>query len=392
MRALHIINGAATRVGGSAVFAVELCRALQDSGVDCTLLATDQTTVPDHATAPRATRADLPAAAEGLDVRLFEVPRGHRIVFSPGLARAAREEARRADVVHIHGLRLYPHWAGGRAAQAAHKPYVVTLHGTLDPWMRLQNPGRKRLADTLWQTRHLERASAIHVLTEVEARNVADIAAAVPRVVVPAGLTDPPPADASAVSAFRERMGATEAAPLITFVGRVAEKKGVDVLIESLAILRATGWPHARLVIVGQDDEGLTAGLLEQAARLRLTDAVSFTGPLFGAELWAAVRAADVWALPSQTENFGVAVLEACAAGLPVVCSAGVGVAEAAQLAGACVIAERTADGFASAIARILDDRAYADALRAAGPRFAQHYSWPSVAGAMREAYTRVMA
>jgi glycosyltransferase involved in cell wall biosynthesis len=368
------------------VFAVELCKALEGEGVDCTLLSSDQTTLPDRADTPRATHDDLPAAAAGLDVRIFPVRYINRLVITPELSREARREARRADVIHVHSLWLYPQWAAGRAARAAKRPYVVSVHGALDAWMRKQNPGRKAVVDTTWQRRFLRNADALHVLSDAEVRNIADIAPAVPRILAPFGLTEPPPADEAASAAFRAGIGVRTDQRLIAFVGRVAEKKGVDVLIESFALLRSTTAPDAHLAIVGPD-ENMTAQLKQLAQRLGVTDAVSFTGALYGADLWASIRAADVWALPSQTENFSIAVVEACAAGVPVVCSPGVGAAEAGRAAGAVDIAERTPQDFAAALTRILTDDVHAAALRAAGPVFASSFGWPAIARTMRAGY-----
>ena len=108
--------------------------------------------------------------------------------------------------------------------------------------------------------------------------------------------------------------------PVVLFLGRVAAKKRVETLVQALAsdALRATG---AHLVIAGPDSEGLVTGLRRRAAELGLAHRVHFPGMVSGNDKAAILSRATVWALPSIGENFGIAVVEALAAGTAVVVS-----------------------------------------------------------------------
>lgn len=387
MRVLHVINGAALRVGGSAVFAAGLCRALAAKDIDVTLLATDQATVPDSATAPRATTSDLPPDAEGLDFRLFATERAHRLCYCPALGEAIRAEVPRADIVHVHNFYLYPQITAERTALRAGRPYVVSPHGVLNPWLRNQNRARKLVIDTLAQRRLLDKATALHFLTSDELSNGADVAPEVPRIVAPSGLSALPAAAPGASATFRDQLPGDPQAPLILSTGRVADLKGIDILIDALALVRAEAAPTARLAVVGPDDEGIVDRLSAQAAAAGLAGALHFCGPLYGADLSAALGAGDVWALASRSESFGIAAVEACAAGLPVVCSPGVGVGSTLAEGGAAVTAERAPEAFAQELGRLLTDRAWAQQLSAAGPEVAARFTWSVAADAMAAGY-----
>jgi hypothetical protein len=107
------------------------------------------------------------------------------------------------------------------------------------------------------------------------------------------------------------------------YLGRLSHKKGLDILIRAFAIARRDG-PACRLAIVGPDDEGLTVELSALARREGVADHVVFTGMLSGVEKLDALAAASIWALPSHTENFGIAAAEAFAAGRATVIKAAV--------------------------------------------------------------------
>ena len=145
----------------------------------------------------------------------------------------------------------------------------------------------------------------------------------------------PPPAD----------FGGT---PVVLSLGRIAAKKGLDVLIRAFAAV-ASRFEGARLVLAGPDDEDLRPELEALAEREGVDGRVVFPGMLHGPEKLAALAAADVWALPSHTENFGIAVMEALAAGVATVISPAVNLAGEIERAGAGLVAEATPEAFAGA-------------------------------------------
>jgi glycosyltransferase involved in cell wall biosynthesis len=391
MRVLQVIPGLSTRTGGPPVAVVESSLALNRCGVETTVFATDMAQAASARAHDRIDPRDLPAGAEALDLRLFPARWPYRLVFSPELYRAVADRAREFDVVHIHSLFLFPQFAAYRGARNGGVPYVVSPRGSLDPYLRQRSRPAKAIADALWQRGMLEGASALHLTSDEEARLVRDVARRVPRAVIPNGIhwSDyqylPPAGD------FRARWLGGDDAPVVLYLGRLSHKKGLDVLIRAFAIARHTA-PEARLVIAGPDDEALQRALEAIAAREGVADRVTFTGMLRGREKMAALAAARAWALPSHSENFGIAVLEAMAAGLPVIVSPGVNIAPEIAAADAGVVCEQTAEAFGREIADLLRDDARCAVLGRRGREFARRYDWDSVAPRLAAMYEQAAA
>jgi glycosyltransferase involved in cell wall biosynthesis len=391
MRVLQVIPNLAARIGGPAVSVVESSLALAECGVGTTIFATDLAEAASAASHRRVTAADLPRGAKALDVRLYAARRPQRLAFSPELWGALHEHAREYDVVHIHSLFLFPQFAAYRAARAAGVPYVVSPRGALDPHLRRRSRAVKAINDAVWQRAMLDGAARLHVTSDEEARLLSDVAPGVPRAVTPNGIRWCDFQDLPDGREFRSRSLEGHEGPVVMYLGRLSHKKGLDVLIRAFAMARRDV-PEARLAIVGPDDEGLTPALAALARREGVAGAVTFAGMLRGRDKLTALAAADVWALPSHSENFGVAVAEALAAGRAVVVAPGVNIAAEIARAGAGVVSGLSAEAFAEAIVSLLRDEAMRRRLGAAGRGFARRYDWANVGPQLARMYEEVAA
>jgi glycosyltransferase involved in cell wall biosynthesis len=289
----------------------------------------------------------------------------------------------------VHSVYLHPVVAAFRACRRSGTPYLVSPHGSFDPWHRNQRRGRKGLAHLVWLDRMLRGAAALHFATAEEARLAADLAPQVSRVIVPAGLDLAAFRDLPAADDFRTRYLNGCPGPVVLNIGRLSEKKGHDVLVEAFSIA-ARDRTDARLVLVGPDDEGLQARLSELAAESGIRDRIVFTGMLRGKEKLGALAAADVWALPSATENFGVAVIEALAAGVPTIVSPAVNVAADLAAAGAGVVCERTPEAFGRELVALLDDDERRRSLSRRGREFAKRFDTPALAPRWAQVYASI--
>jgi glycosyltransferase involved in cell wall biosynthesis len=388
MRVLHVVPSLAARTGGPAIFVAESCHAVAALGVETAVYTT---TIRGPAASGRSGPAgnDLPAAAEGLDVRRFPVRRPVRFVRAPALRHALRAAVADFDVVHVHSLYLYTTLAAGRAAAAAGRPYVVTPHGALDPWIRRRGRVRKAVADLLWQRRLLRGAAALHVATIGEERAGGDVAPSLRRIVVPYGIHCSRFAGASDGERFRQEFMDGATGPIVANIGRISAKKRLDVLIRAVA--RARERADVRLAIVGPDDENLTGRLREVAATLGIGGAVAFTGPLYGPDMLRALAAARVWALPSAAENFAIAAVEAMAAGVPAVISDAMDIAPDVAAAQAGLVCKGAAEPLATAILRLIEDEPLHARLAEAGRAFAQGYDWSVVAPQLVRMYQDIV-
>src|SRR5262249_22536991 len=174
------------------------------------------------------------------------------------------------DLVHLHSVFLWPTWAAARFSRKAHTPYVVSPRGML---VKELIGRRQRLVKSAWirliEQSNLERASAIHVTSELEAAELARFKWRLPQVArIPYRLDGPEIGD-RAVSTDVESL--TDHQPLVLFLGRLSWKKGLDRLLWAFA---RTDRGH--LAVVGPDDENLLPRLRELALNLGIGDRVKF--------------------------------------------------------------------------------------------------------------------
>lgn len=387
---LHVIPALSARIGGPAVSVVEASVRLNGLGLETTIFTTDMA-LP-QATKPRrrVARSEFPSGAEGLDVRVFPAQQPYRMAYSRALTRALKAEAKRFDVIHIDMLFHLPALAAFRRARKIGRPYIVSPVGSLDPKLRGRSRGAKAINDLLWQRRLMDSATLIHYKTAEEQRLCEDLAFRAPSAVVPNGVNLAAFRGAGGGRDFRKNhLGGAEGAVIMN-VGRIAYKKRLDRLIRAFAALRPMAVP-ATLAIVGPDDEGLGAELMQLARTLGVADRVYFTGVVNGSDRCAALAAADVWVLPSDTENFGNAIVEALAAGVPVVITPGVNLSTSIDKAGAGRVCSTDPDSVANEIQLILDDPVLAKRISAAGREFAASYDWDVVAPQLRAMYARAV-
>lgn len=387
MKLLHVVPSLSARTGGPAIAVAQSSSALRARGVDVTIFATDMgraSSAPHRA----VTASALPSGLDNVDVRLFPVRPPHRMAFSPAMLAALRHEVRRFDVVHIHSLFLFPQFAAFQQARRCGVPYIVSPRGALDPHLRIRSQGVKALAHALWQGSMLVNAAALHFTSREEARLASDVAPRTPRAIVSNGIDWQAYRSLPSGTAFRERRLQRTDGPLVLYMGRISHKKGIDVLVRAFAlVLRDV--PHATLVIAGPDDEGLSPSLARLAAAEGVAGRVVFAGMLHGGQRLEALAAADVFALPSATENFANALVEALAAGCPCVISPGVNISAEIEAAAAAAVAEASPARFASAIVRLLADPAGAAAMGERAAQYARRYDWDAVAPQMIGMYER---
>jgi glycosyltransferase involved in cell wall biosynthesis len=391
MRVLQVIPSVAQSTGGPAVFAVQIARVLGSRGIENTIYSTDLAYPAQTSSSQRVTPDEMVSGASAVDLQLFPVRQPYRFAYSPGLARALRQNAGRYDVVHFHSIFLHPGVAAYRAARRAGVPYLISLHGSLDPWQRRRRRLRKMLVNLAWVKSMLASAAVIHVDTDEEARRASDVVPGVPRVIVPPGIDWaelqelPPPAE------FRSRYLNGHDGPVVLNVARIAENKGHDLLIRAFATI-AGDRPDARLVFVGPDNEGRMEGLVRLASEQGVRDRVVFTGMVSDAEKRSALAATSVWALPSLAEAFGIAVMEALAGGLPTVISPSVNIAPEVEAARAGVVCELTPEAFAREILALVGDPQRREELGARARDFARRFDWGALAPRWIEAYERAAA
>ena len=304
-----------------------------------------------------------------------------------------KREINKYDLVHVHGLYRFPPTYASHRARKQNVPYVITPHGSLDPFL-YRRSSRNLLLKRLWERwfdlPNLHGASAIHYTSEDERERAAFLKLRAPSFVVPIGLDWARFASLPARGAFRAQLGIGEA-PLVLFLSRLNFKKGLDLLVPAFAKVRAC-FPDAVLALVGPDNEGYGAKVRGWVAEQGLVDAVRFVDHIEGEQVLQAYVDADVFALPSYTENFGMVVAESLACATPVVISDQVNIHGEVSGAGAGLVTRCDAGEVAEALCVLLADAPRRAALGAAGRELVQRqWTWDVVARQLTTEYERVI-
>lgn len=391
VRILHVLPLITARAGGPVAFATEGAEALAALGVRSTLFATDLGHGPASGQWRPVEPDELPSNVDQLDLHLFPVRPPRRLARSPSMSARLGQVVGEFDLLHIHSLWLYPQFAAQRAARRGGVPYVVSPHGALDPYLRRYGRVRKAITDQAWQRRMLDKAALLHITTAQEGKLIADIAPQTPRGIVPVGISTERLLARGDGERFRRKHLPGRRGDIVLFLGRVTYKKGIDVLIRSFAHV-AREIEDATLVVAGPDDERLRPSLEEIARSEGIAHRVVFPGPLYQEDRADAFAASAVWALSSYTENFGVAVMEALAVGLPTIVSTEVNLAEAIRESDAGVVAGLDPSEFGGALLGLLRDEAVRDGLRDRGRAFAAGYDWSAVAPQLEAMYRRALS
>lgn len=386
MRILHVVPSylPATRYGGPIYSVHGLCRALAGRGLHVEVYTT-------NVDGPGVSPVPLegPVDMDGVRVTYFPTAAGRRLYRSPRMRAALDRNVPGFDVVHLHSVFLWPTAAAAAAARRNRVPYVLTPRGMLVPELIRR---KSRLLKSAWialfERRNIAGAACVHMTSDVEAEDLARLGLRARRVeVIPNGIDMPPQVEAPA-GAMAQAPPSGLRPPVVLSLGRINWKKGLDRLISAMAYAG-----DARLVIAGNDEDGETPKLRELAAEQGLAARTDFVGPVRDLKKWQTFAQADVFGLASYSENFGIAVLEAMACGLPVVVTPEVGLAATVAESGAGLVAEGDPETFGRAIASLLADPDLRRHMGAAGRKVAlERFSWASVAERTEALYEQLAA
>lgn len=281
-----------------------------------------------------------------------------RVHYAPRLAPWLRAHARDYDVAVIHGLWNYGSIGGWLGLRGGALPYVAMTHGMMDPWFNRAYPLKNAIKQAVWrlaQGRVLRDARAVLFTTEQErvlARQAFGGFSYAERVVA-YGTADAPPETTAQHAAFRAALPALGDRRYLLFLSRIHVKKGCDLLLQAFAE-QAGDHPELDVVMAGPAAPEIRAELGALAASLGVGDRVHWPGMLAGDAKWGAFRGAEAFMLPSHSENFGIVVAEAAAAGVPLLISDKVNIHSEVSTAGAGLIAPDDAPGTAASLAAFL--------------------------------------
>jgi glycosyltransferase involved in cell wall biosynthesis len=332
---LHIINSANPAGGGPIEGVKQLGITLVSQGHNVEIASLDSPT------ALYLEQCPLPVYGLG--------PTTLKYAFGPRLIPWLRANRNRYDAVVVNGIWQFHSLATWRALRNSSTPYVLFPHGMLDPWFKKRYPLKHLKKWMYWpwaEYRVLRDAQAV-LFTCEEERVLARQSFWLYRcneVVVHYGTAKPTGSAQLEVSEFFGRYPELRGKKLALFMGRIHPKKGCDLLIEAFAKVLAehSEW---HLVIAGPDQVGWQKKLQHRAELLGIASRITWAGMISGSMKWGALRAGEVFVLPSHQENFGIAVAEALAAGTPALISNKVNIWREVQADGAGLVAEDTFAG-----------------------------------------------
>jgi glycosyltransferase involved in cell wall biosynthesis len=388
LKILHVLESLAPRRGGPVSVLLALGSAQASAGHTVTI-ATTNSDYPSGILRP----AGIDTLQDGALTIHFFTTQFRSLDVSVGLGRFLAQSLGSFDIVHIHGMYRFPSTYCAWLARKQSIPYIIRPHGALDPYLYARSSANivlKRLYERWFDLPNLHGASAIHYTAEDERRLAAFLNLRAPFFVVPNGLDWEPFERLPPRGGFRACMSLDDA-PLVLFLGRLHHKKGLDILVPAFDQVRNV-LPQARLAIVGPANDDYGDQVRAWVRERGLEQAVTFVEFLSGVELIQAYVDADVFVLPSYTENFGMTVVESMACALPVIISRHVNIHQEVTAAGTGLVTECDPDEVARAILELLNDPERRQRLGENGRRAAQScYTWPRIVDLLSEEYRRVI-
>jgi glycosyltransferase involved in cell wall biosynthesis len=383
---LHVIPSVSAKHGGPSYAVRAIARALKAVDVDVTIATTDDDGDDARLGVPIGERVDEDGAGVYYfrrDILPYKV--------SVGLARWLRSNVSKFDVVHVHALFSFSSTTAAHYAHHKGVPYMIRPLGVLNRYgLENRRPVLKKLTMPLIENRILRHSATIHYTSEAEKREASEVSAeiAMHRAAV---IALPIEREIGEADELRRAFPQIQNKRVILFLSRIDPKKGIELLLDAFAKV-SQQLSGVALVIAGKGEANYTAALRQRSKELKIDNNVIWAGHLEGALKAAAFAAADVFVLPSYSENFGIAAGEAMACGIPTIVTEGVAVSEEIRANEAGIVISTEAHEVASAIYRMLTDLELAGRLSANAKRLAAgRYSLEAIGAQLRNLYDRIL-
>ena len=320
-------------------------------------------------------------------INFFEVlgPTGWQC--SPSMSRALKNSMKHFDIVYIISIWNFPILAASHYCRKFNKPYIISPRGALDDYTFAVKAWKKKPYFNLISKRDIINSAGIHFTTEEEFNNwnrLFNIKCK--EYIVPNGIILDDYVHFLSKNELKTKYPFLKNKKILLFLGRIHPKKGLDILIDAFHRLINTR-KNVHLLIVGNDEENYKNILKKQIMNLGMeysdlsvgennvqnTD-ITFTGMLTGKNKLAAMSGSDIFVLTSYSENFGMAVVESMACGVPVIISNRVGVHKEIKKSNAGIIVEPNAKSIYIGLNKVLDNQAMANKIANNGKTMVMNY------------------
>ncbi|HWF11056.1 MAG TPA: glycosyltransferase [Bryobacteraceae bacterium] len=366
MKILHVIPSVGPLRGGPSFAMRAIASGLARHGVETHVATTD-----DNGPGRLDVSLRQPSVEDGAVYWYFPRQTSFYICSIPFTAWLWRH-ASEYSLIHIHALFS---WCSNTAAFTARRkgvPYIVRPLGVLNRWgMEHRRPWLKRASFLLIERPVLRGATLIHYTAAQEREEAAECGFADHPAIIPNPVDFGSPGETDARGGLRSRYPELEGKRIALFLSRIDRKKGIDLLLPAFQqVVREN--PNAALVIGGEGDPVLIETFRRQARDLGIERLIVWTGFLSGVEKYGALADADVFVLPSYSENFGIAAIEAMAAGLPVIVTDQVGIWREIEKSDAGLVTATAVEPLRKALSRLLSDPALCETLGRNGAALAR--------------------
>lgn len=394
LKVLHVIPSLSAAHGGPSVALPVMAQALAERGMQVDVATTD-----DDGPGKRLKDVSCGTPVSHGGFRVFHFPKQTEFykVSIPFLIWLCRNVTK-YDLVHVHAVFSFSTLAAGWACRLRRVPCIVRPLGVLNAWgMENRRRWLKKWSFRLLDKPVLDHAAAIHYTSQQEADEAARLGIRARPAVIPLGIDVRPFQSLPPPELFTARFPETAGRPVILFLSRLDPKKNVELLLEAMAMLPATESGPIRpdparsdpiLVIAGSGEAGYVAGLKSRALALGVEKSVIWAGHLEGDLKLSALAAARVFVLPSRSENFGIALLEAMAAGRACVSTSDVALAVEASNEGAVILSGGEPHQLAEVLHNLLSNASERHALAIAAIQLARKkYSSEVISESIRILY-----
>lgn len=393
MKVLHVIPSVSPVRGGPSQAVLEMVNTLCQQGVTAEIVTTndhgqDLLNVP----LEQWIKHSLSSSDQSVPVRFFarfspKISAIREFAFSGSFTTWLWQHICDYDLVHIHAIFSYPSTIAMVIARLKGVPYIIRPLGQLCEWSLQQSAVRKKFYLKLIEQSNLNLSAAVHFTSVQEQQESSRLGLKAASFVLPHGLVLPEQIP-NARSRLRKILEVPNDQPLVLFLSRLHPKKGLEYLIPALAVVK----PQFTFVLAGGGTPEYEAEVRSLLTTHNLIDRTRFTGFVEGEMKDLLLQGADLFVLTSHSENFGVAVLEAMAAGLPVVVTPGVALATVVQQQAVGYVPDLEVGAIAASISDCLTESESRRDMGHRARRFiSDHYTWKQIVEQLISVYTKIL-
>lgn len=389
MKVLHVIPSVASIRGGPSKAIFEMSASLRNHhNIEVEIVTTN-----DNGTDLLDVPLEQKISYQGVPVRFFSrfsppLASIREFAFSSGLTKWLWLNIQNYDLIHVHAIFSYPSTIAMTIARIRKVPYIVRPLGQLCQWSLQQSARKKQIYLNLIERSNLNHSQALHITSSQEQQEVSSLNLNTPSFVLPHGLSIPPTIP-NAREQLRENLKLPLDEPIILFLSRLHHKKGLDYLIPALSKLTDYRFTF---VLAGNGSPEYEAEIESLLKTSNIRNRTHIVGFVQGEIKDLLMQGSDLFALTSHSENFGIAVLEALAAGLPVLVTPGVALASIVQENKFGYVTQLDISTIASVLEKYLTNPQEAKKMGDRARQFVlDNYTWDTIATKMIDVYTSIV-